>query len=79
MIHCQNLKARRLELGITMRGAACLMGFKSPCGYFRIEHGQSRVTVTQLQRLAEIFGLSLEELVGQLPIVGHGSNNVEPS
>lgn len=58
------LRKKRNQLRLTMRDMAALMGYHSPCAYFRLEHGQSRGTVQQLQALSEILGVSVDELMG---------------
>ena len=58
------LRGKRNQLRLTMRDMAALMGYHSPCAYFRLEHGQAGGTVQQLRLLSEILGVSVEELMG---------------
>jgi len=57
------LLRKRNQLRLTMRNMAALMGYQSPCAYFRLEHGQAGCTVRQLRLLSEILGVSVEELM----------------
>ena len=58
------LRGKRNQLRLTMREIAAMMGYLSPCAYFRLEHGQAGGTVQQLRLLSEILGVSVEELMG---------------
>ena len=66
------LRKKRNQLRLTMRDMAALMGYQSPCAYFRLEHGQADGTVQQLRLLSEILGVPADELMGS----GAGLNSM---
>ena len=67
MLNGKLLRERRNQLRLSMRDMAALLNQRSPCSYFRLEHGQSQGDVRQLQMLADILGLSWSELLGPNP------------
>ena len=67
MLNGKLLRERRNQLRLSMRDMAALLNQRSPCSYFRLEHGQAQGDVRQLQLLADILGLSWSELLGPNP------------
>ena len=58
------LKSFRQKKGFTQAEISRRMGFASPIGYLKIENGQTKVTLEHLEKLAEVFGISLATLLG---------------
>jgi transcriptional regulator with XRE-family HTH domain len=58
---CYNLKFYRTSLGYSQEYIAVEMGM-SQNNYSRIESGKCKITVQQLQRLAEILNKKIEDL-----------------
>ena len=56
MLNGKLLRERRNQLRLSMRDMAALLNQRSPCSYFRLEHGQAQGDVRQLQLLADILG-----------------------
>lgn len=67
MIDGSLLKQRREELGLSVRDVARLMNYTSHFSYYRIERGLSHGSKLQMQLLADVFGCTWEELLGQNP------------
>ena len=56
------LKSLRKQRGLTLQECAKVLGM-SRQGYTKIERGVTELSVTNAKKLAEAFGVSLEEVV----------------
>jgi transcriptional regulator with XRE-family HTH domain len=60
---CCRIRKIREWLGYTQDQIATEMGFDSKMSYWRIENGQTELTVRHLVKLGGVFGLTITELV----------------
>jgi transcriptional regulator with XRE-family HTH domain len=69
MILADNVKAIREEKGFMQKDVATHIGVDKST-YSKIEKGLRDVTVTELQKMAELFGITIDQLVnydGHIP------------
>ena len=64
MVKLSRLQELRKKVGMTQKQLAELMGVK-PHSIQRLEYGTSRPSVENLVRLADIFDVSLDYLIGR--------------
>lgn len=59
----ERIKQKRKELGLTLQEASAKFGL-TITGYAHIENGKSSINIDRLYQIAEIFGVSVGELLG---------------
>lgn len=64
-LYVKNIKALRSQYKVTQAGLAELLGFKSKSSYCLIEAGNTGISVENLIKLADYFGVTLDQLVKQ--------------
>ena len=52
-------KKLRKERKLTLKDMGEVLGYKSTKIYFNIEHGQKSITLDELEKLCEIFGVKI--------------------
>ena len=60
----ERLKETRLTSGLTQRQAAAALGISQP-SYIRYENGTSEPTLDNLSKLADLFDVSVDFLLGR--------------
>jgi transcriptional regulator with XRE-family HTH domain len=61
------IKKLRKAAGITLEEMAKRLGYESPNGYYYLERGRSKFHAETLANVADILGVSLEELFCERP------------
>ena len=61
-LNYKKLRELRLKKGLTQEEVARAIGYESNLGYHYIETGKRRITAERLARLAELFGVGIEDL-----------------
>ena len=63
-VFCRNLKAARLEASMTQKQVAAHLNVVESC-YANWEQGRTEPNVAMLRKLAELFEVSVDELVNE--------------
>ena len=65
MIHTDlnTLVRMRERSGLSISDVAAELGYKTPTGYWLIEHGERKVSVENLYRLAQLYGCAMEDFI----------------
>ena len=61
-IFCQNLKSARIECGMTQKQVATELDVVESC-YANWEQGRTEPNIAMLRKLADLFEISLDELI----------------
>lgn len=61
----ENLKFLREQRGKTQEGMAYLLGYRGKQGYSTIETGKTKPSVENLEKLADFFGVTMDQIVKQ--------------
>ena len=61
-IFCQNLKAARMEAGMTQRQVAEKLSVVESC-YANWEQGRTEPNIAMIRRLCEVLDISADELI----------------
>lgn len=61
-VDLQKIKTLRRARGFTLMDMAKKLGYESPNGYFYLEKGRSKFYAETLAAVADILGVSIEEL-----------------
>lgn len=64
-MYATNLRYLRTKYSMTQENMADLLGYRGKQGYGAIETGKSKASVDDLEKLADFFGVTLDELVKQ--------------
>lgn len=59
------LRRLRKEKGISQAFIARKLGFKYPSGYNNIESGRNRLSLEQAKIIADILGVTVDELIDE--------------
>ncbi|WP_029284310.1 helix-turn-helix domain-containing protein [Pedobacter sp. R20-19] len=70
----QNIKQRRVALGLSQADAAKLLNISTPA-FCKIETGQTDLNVSRLLQIAETFNISVTQLLGE-NAVEHSSEDI---
>ncbi|MBQ2259204.1 MAG: helix-turn-helix transcriptional regulator [Spirochaetales bacterium] len=60
-----NIKKLRMEKGISVKELQGLLGFDNPQAIYNWERGRNMPSIDNLLVLSEIFGVSINEIVGK--------------
>ena len=71
------LKEYRLAAGLTQQFVALSLGVKAP-SVNNWESGKSKPKTERLKALAELYGVSVDDLLGEIPEVKGSENNSLP-
>lgn len=63
--YSENLRYLRKKHGMTQEDMADLLGYKGKQGYNAIETGTAKTAVNDLEKLADFFGVTLDQMVKQ--------------
>lgn len=61
--YSENLRYLREKHNMTQEDMAGLLGYKGKHGYSMIENGKSGISIENLEKLADFFGVTLNQLV----------------
>lgn len=64
-IYAANLRYLRTKHGMTQENMANLLGYRGKQGYGAIETGKSKASVDDLEKLADFFGVTMDQLIKQ--------------
>lgn len=64
-IYIINIRFLRKKHEMTQKGMAALLGYRGKQGYNAIETGKTKPSVEDLEKLADFFGVTLDQLVKQ--------------
>lgn len=64
-LYATNLRYLRTKHSMTQENMADLLGYRGKQGYGAIETGKSKASVDDLEKLADFFGVTLDQLVKQ--------------
>ena len=67
VINLEVLKELRDKNNYSISDLAIQLGYKTPTGYWLIEQGQRKVSIDTLYRLAEIYDVTMEDLIMENP------------
>ena len=59
---CRRIRGLRIAAGLTQMQVAEVLGV-SQAAYSRLEHGEIEVSLSKLFALAELYGITLEQLI----------------
>lgn len=62
-VYVTNLRFLRKKHEITQEGMAYLLGYRGKQGYSAIETGKTKPSVEDLEKLADFFGVTMDQLV----------------
>ncbi len=62
-LYVANIKFLRKKHGIKQKDMANLLGYRGKQGYNVVETGKAKVSVENLEKLADFFGVTLDELI----------------
>ena len=57
------LRRLRDEHGYSISDMSALLGYKTPTGYWLIEHGQRRLTIESLYELSKLYEMPMEDFL----------------
>lgn len=58
------LRELRKKRGVSISFVASKLGYKHPSGYANIEYGLNRLRLDQAKTVADLFDVTIEELIG---------------
>lgn len=61
-IFCQNLKAARIESGMTQKQVASSLNVVESC-YANWEQGRTEPNIAMIRKLCDLFNITIDELV----------------
>ena len=64
-VYALNLKYLRKKHGMTQQEMAGLLGYRGKQGYNAIETGKAKPTIDILEKLADFFGVTIDQIVIQ--------------
>ena len=64
-LYAKNLRFLRTKQEMTQADMASLLGYRGKQGYNSIENGKAKPNVDDLEKLADFFGITLDQLVKQ--------------
>lgn len=64
-LYTKNLRYLRTKHDMTQEDIADLLGYRRKQGYVAIEAGKTRALVEDLKKLADFFGLTMDQLIKQ--------------
>lgn len=64
-LYATNLRYLRTKHSMTQENMADLLGYRGKQGYGAIETGKSKASIDDLEKLADFFGVTLDQLVKQ--------------
>ena len=64
-VYVINLRFLRMKHGMTQTDMANLLGYRGKQGYSAIETGKVKANVDDLEKMADFFGITLDQLVKQ--------------
>lgn len=64
-LYATNFRYLRTKHSMTQENMADLLGYRGKQGYGAIETGKSKVSVDDLEKLADFFGVTLDQMVKQ--------------
>ena len=62
-VDLEKLIAERNKNGYSFSDIAYTLGYKTPTGYWLIEHGERGVSVAVLYKLAKLYGKPMEHFI----------------
>lgn len=62
-VDLEKLSELRVKNGYSVSDMAFKTGFKTPTGYWLLEKGQRKVSVAVLYALAQLYDMSMEDLL----------------
>jgi transcriptional regulator with XRE-family HTH domain len=66
-VDLQKLVDLREQARLSISDVALRLGYKTPTGYWLLEHGERKVSVEHLYLLAILYGTRMEDLLIELP------------
>lgn len=64
-LYVTNLRFLRIQHEMTQENMADLLGYKGKQGYNAIETGKTKPNVDDLEKLADFFGVTMDEIIKQ--------------
>lgn len=64
-LYVNNLKFLRKSHGLTQEDMAKFLGYKGRQGYNEVENGKVKLNVDDLEKLADFFGVSMDQIIKQ--------------
>ena len=58
------LRELRKKRGVSISFVAVKLGYKHPSGYANIEYGINRLRLDQAKTVADLFGVTVNDLIG---------------
>lgn len=62
-VYVTNLRSLRKKQGLTQENMAGLLGYRGKQGYNAIENGKAKPSVEVLEKLADFFGVTMDQLL----------------
>ena len=62
-IDLEKLLALREKAKLSISDVAAKLGYKTPTGYWLLEHGERKISVNNLYLLAKLYNLKMEDLL----------------
>lgn len=60
----ERLRQLRKQRGVSISFVSETLGFKHPSGYANIEYGFNRLRLDQAKKVADLFNVTIDELIG---------------
>lgn len=60
----ERLRNLRKKRGVSISFVSEILGYKHPSGYANIEYGINRMRLDQAKKVADIFNVTVDELIG---------------
>ncbi len=64
-LYAKNLRYLRAKHEMTQENMADLLGYRGKQGYGAVETGKTRASVEDLEKLADFFGVTMDQLIKQ--------------
>lgn len=62
-MYALNIKFLRTAQGMTQEDMANLLGLRSPSGITKVEKGERQLSVENLEKISDFFGVTMDQLV----------------
>ena len=62
-MYALNIKFLRTAQGMTQEDMANLLGLRSPSGITKVEKGERQLSVEDLEKISDFFGVTMDQLV----------------
>ena len=62
-INLELLESERIKHGYALSDISRIMGYKTPSGYWLLEHGSRKITAQALYKLAQLYSRSMEDFI----------------